>query len=74
MPQDPSSNAMASAAESWTVLMTAAQRGDRATYARLLHEIRPRIRAIASHSLRDRRDVQDVIQDVLMTVHTVRAT
>jgi RNA polymerase sigma-70 factor, ECF subfamily len=74
MIQAPSSTPAAFEADSWTVQMTAAQRGDRIAYTRLLQEIRPRIRSIASRSLRDRRDVEDVIQDVLMTVHTVRAT
>lgn len=70
----PSPGAAAAKSERWTVLMTAAQQGERAAYAALLHEIRPRIRSIASRSLRDPRDVEDVVQDVLMTLHAIRAT
>lgn len=60
--------------ERWGELMSAAQAGDRACYARLLQEIRPRIRSIASRSFRDRRDVDDVVQDVLLTLHAIRET
>lgn len=60
--------------ERWTGLMTAAQRGDRVAYARLLGEISPRIRAIAGRTFRDRRDVDDVVQDVLLTLHAIRET
>ena len=60
--------------ERWTRLMAAAQQGDRAAYVSLLQEIIPRIRMIASRSFRDRRDVDDVVQDVLLTLHSIRET
>ena len=58
----------------WSRLMRAAQDGDRAAYERLLRDILPFIRAIAGrwHSRRDR--AEDVVQDILLTVHRVRHT
>ena len=58
----------------WGRLMAAAQGGDRTAYAQLLHEIVPFIRAIAvhRHATRDRAD--EVVQDVLLTLHRVRHT
>src|SRR5258708_6752361 len=61
-------------ARSWAALMAAAQDGDRQAYARLLREILPFVRAVAGrrHGTPDR--VEDVVQDVLLTVHRVRQT
>lgn len=52
--------------------MAAAQTGDRDTYGRLLEAITPYIRAMASRALRDRSDVDDTVQDVLIAVHEAR--
>lgn len=54
--------------------MAAAQDGDRAAYERLLRDILPFLRAIASryHRTADRRE--DVVQDILLTLHRVRHT
>ena len=58
------------------LLMKAAQAGDAEAYAQLLNEITPRLRRFA----RSRRnfwqpeDIEDVVQDVLLSVHAVRAT
>ena len=54
--------------------MAAAQDGDRRAYERLLREIVPFVRSIARrrHSSADR--VEEVVQDVLLTVHRVRHT
>jgi len=57
-------------------LMARAQQGDQDAYITLLRAITPRIRQIA----RRRRaflgdsDVEDVVQDVLLSIHAVRAT
>jgi RNA polymerase sigma-70 factor (ECF subfamily) len=57
-------------------LMKAAQRGDGAAYRKLLAAITPRIRRI----IRKQRgfagvaEVDDLVQDVLLSVHSVRAT
>jgi len=60
--------------EDWSRLMAAAQAGDRAAYERLLREILPLVRAIARrwHKSPDR--AEDVVQDVLLTLHRVRHT
>lgn len=57
-------------------LMQAAQSGDADAYVQLLEEIAPRLRRI----IRGRRkflgieDIEDLIQDVLLSLHAVRAT
>jgi RNA polymerase sigma-70 factor (ECF subfamily) len=58
----------------WGRLMAAGQAGDRAAYARLLRDILPYIRGVARrhHATPDR--VEDVVQDVLLTIHRVRHT
>jgi RNA polymerase sigma factor (sigma-70 family) len=58
----------------WSILMAHAQGGDRAAYRRLLEEIAPYVRALAVRRLPNRSDVEDAVQDVLMTVHAVRQT
>jgi RNA polymerase sigma factor (sigma-70 family) len=58
----------------WSRLMAAAQEGDRHAYDRLLREIVPFIRAVIQrqHGSAARRD--EVVQDVLLTLHRVRHT
>jgi RNA polymerase sigma-70 factor (ECF subfamily) len=56
----------------WSALMAGAQDGDRDSYRRLLLAVTPYLRAIASQSLRNPHDVEDVVQDILMTIHTIR--
>ncbi len=58
----------------WSALMAAAQGGDRAAYERLLREILPFLRALAARQHRAPDRVEDVVQDVLLTVHRVRHT
>ena len=58
----------------WSQWMAAAQAGDRKAYERLLREIVPLIRALAAHHHRHEDRIDDVVQDVLMTVHRVRHT
>lgn len=57
-------------------LMEAAQAGDSLSYARLLQEITPRIRRIvySQRSFLQIEDIEDLVQDVLLSVHAVRAT
>jgi RNA polymerase sigma-70 factor, ECF subfamily len=64
----------AAAERHWSGLMAAAQDGDRRAYERLLREIVPFVRMIARrrHASADR--VEEVVQDVLLTVHRVRHT
>lgn len=59
----------------WPQLMVRAQDGDQAAYRRLLKAIVPAIRALIRRKIRqDDALVEDVIQDVLLTVHRVRHT
>jgi RNA polymerase sigma-70 factor (ECF subfamily) len=60
--------------DGWATLMARAQRGDRAAYALLLREIAPYLRVVASGQVRGREDIEDVVQDILLTVHSVRST
>jgi RNA polymerase sigma-70 factor (ECF subfamily) len=57
-------------------LMRAVQNGDGAAYGLLLHEVVPLVRGV----IRRRRnflptaDIEDLVQDVLLSLHSVRAT
>ncbi|MGH9161035.1 MAG: sigma-70 family RNA polymerase sigma factor [Vicinamibacteraceae bacterium] len=57
-------------------LMQAAQSGDAEAYVRLLQEVTPRIRHIVHRRRQGRSDeeCEDLVQDVLLSVHAVRAT
>jgi len=57
-------------------LMRAAQAGDALAYARLLEQITPRIRQIVRGQRRflQAEDIEDLVQDILLSVHAVRAT
>ena len=58
----------------WAILMAHAQDGDRAAYQRLLKEITPYLRSLAARRHRDPSDVEDAVQDILLTVHSIRQT
>lgn len=58
---------------SWSVLMAAAQAGDKAAYGRLLRECTPLIRRVVHRCMQPDR-VDDVVQDVLLTIHRARQT
>jgi RNA polymerase sigma factor (sigma-70 family) len=60
--------------QAWSQYMAAAQGGDRDAYDRLLREIVPFIRAVVAAHHRHPDRIEDVIQDVLLTVHRVRHT
>jgi RNA polymerase sigma-70 factor (ECF subfamily) len=57
-------------------LMRAAQSGDAASYTQLLEEITPRLRRVARRyqGSRGSDEIEDLVQDVLLAVHVVRAT
>jgi len=57
-------------------LLRAAQQGDAAAYAELLRLITPRIRRIVQRQrgFAGAAEAEDLVQDVLLSVHTVRAT
>ena len=58
----------------WAILMAHAQDGDRAAYQRLLQEITPYLRSLATRRHRDPSDIEDAVQDILLTVHAIRHT
>lgn len=58
----------------WSILMAHAQSGDQSAYRRLLEEISPYVRSLAVKCHRDPSDIEDSVQDVLLTVHAVRHT
>jgi RNA polymerase sigma-70 factor (ECF subfamily) len=58
----------------WSILMARAQTGDRDAYHRLLNEITPYLRSLATRRHRDAGDAEDAVQDILLTVHTIRHT
>lgn len=57
-------------------MMKAAQTGDSRAYARLLSEITPRLRRIIQRrrAFQNVQDIEDLVQDVLLSLHSVRAT
>ena len=56
----------------WSKLMARAQDGDRQAYRMLLEDLAPYLRSIAIRCFKQPNDVEDAVQDVLMTVHMVR--
>ena len=58
----------------WSRLMARAQDGDRQAYGALLQDITPYLRSIAVRCFKQQSDVEDAVQDVLLTVHAVRQT
>jgi RNA polymerase sigma-70 factor, ECF subfamily len=65
-------DARAAGERDWSHLMASAQDGDRGAYRTLLEDITPYLRALATRCFRDTGDVEDAVQDVLLTVHAVR--
>ena len=57
-------------------LMQAAQRGDSACYRELLRIVMPRVRAIVvrQRGFAGTAEAEDLVQDVLLSLHAVRAT
>jgi RNA polymerase sigma-70 factor (ECF subfamily) len=58
----------------WSILMARAQSGDREAYRRLLEEVTPFLRALAKRRHQNPSDVEDAVQDILLTIHAVRQT
>lgn len=58
------------------ILMRSAQAGDARAYAELLGKITPRIRQIVSNRRRflQQVDIEDLVQEVLLSLHAVRGT
>jgi RNA polymerase sigma-70 factor (ECF subfamily) len=60
--------------ECWGELLAAAQRGDAGAYRDFLQAIAPFARSLARRRIWSEDVVEDVVQDVLLTVHRVRHT
>jgi RNA polymerase sigma-70 factor (ECF subfamily) len=62
--------------EQYALLMQRAQDGDSSAYAELLAEITPLLRRTIRHRRRtlQPQDVEDLVQEVLLSLHVVRAT
>jgi RNA polymerase sigma-70 factor (ECF subfamily) len=62
--------------DSLGLLMQAAQQGDSAAYVELLRAISPRIRQVVQRhrGFAGSHEVDDLVQEVLLSLHTVRAT
>jgi RNA polymerase sigma-70 factor (ECF subfamily) len=58
----------------WRQLMAAAQAGNAAAYEQLLREALPFIRSLARRYCRASHDLEDALQETLLTVHRVRHT
>ena len=58
----------------WSLLMARAQLGDGQAYMQLLTDITPYVRSLALRRLRSPHDAEDGVQDVLLTLHTIRHT
>ena len=58
----------------WSGWMAKAQDGDNAAYAQLLRGILPFLRVLARRRCRDPDRCEDIVQDVLSTLHRVRHT
>lgn len=56
----------------WSSYMARAQDGDRDAYRTLLEDVTPYLRSLAVRCFKDASDVEDAVQDVLLTVHVVR--
>jgi RNA polymerase sigma-70 factor (ECF subfamily) len=54
--------------------MQAAQDGDKAAYETLLTDIMPLLRTVVQRAWRNAHDVEDIVQDVLLSLHAVRHT
>jgi RNA polymerase sigma-70 factor (ECF subfamily) len=60
--------------EDWSVLMARGQGGDAQSYRLLLQGVTPYLRALAHRFGLGGPDLEDAVQDVLMTLHTIRHT
>jgi RNA polymerase sigma-70 factor (ECF subfamily) len=58
----------------WALLMVAAQAGDGTAYDRLLRGVTPFVRALARRHCRNPADLEELVQDTLLTLHRVRHT
>ena len=58
----------------WRGWMAAAQRGDALAYERLLDDLLPFVRGLVRARIADDPNAEDVVQEVLLAIHTARHT
>ncbi len=58
----------------WSAMMAAAQTGDRAVYEALLRDCVPHVKRVVRRSGVRPDNVEDVVQEVLLTIHRARQT
>ena len=58
----------------WRERMVAAQAGDAVEYEQLLLELLPAVRALVRRRIRDEGAIEDVVQNVLLSLHRARHT
>ena len=58
----------------WSTLMARAQDGDEVAYRRLLEDATPYLRSLAARHRALAGETEDVVQDILLTLHAVRHT
>jgi RNA polymerase sigma-70 factor (ECF subfamily) len=58
----------------WTIYMGRAQGGDREAYRRLLESVTPYLRSLAAKSFHGHADIEEAVQEALLTVHSIRHT
>jgi RNA polymerase sigma-70 factor (ECF subfamily) len=73
-PRDTGDEASSELGLNWSILMAHAQAGDARAYRRLLAEISPYLRRLAARRHSDPIDIEDTVQDVLLTIHAIRHT
>jgi RNA polymerase sigma-70 factor (ECF subfamily) len=73
-PKTETSQPTRSPEEDWSLLMAQAQQGDGPSYRRLLQSVTPYLRALAHRFGLGGADLEDAVQDVLLTVHSIRHT
>jgi RNA polymerase sigma-70 factor (ECF subfamily) len=73
-PASPPPAASAAPHKDWSALMAAAQDGDAKAYAELLGAITPYLRAVARRAGLGPEEIEDGVQDILLTIHSIRRT
>lgn len=58
----------------WSALMKSAQDGDTRAYDTLLRELLPFLRRVVARRWRNAADVEDIVQEILISLHGVRHT
>lgn len=74
MPAPPDTTGRQEREAHWQSLMRSAQDGDGGAYARLLTELLPLLRGIVRRKWQNRQDVEDIVQEIIISLHSVRHT